>query len=245
MVKDSRQDELMIRISNLTVSYNGVRAVDSINLTVGAGEIHGLLGLNGAGKTTTIKCIVGLLKPDYVEELKIAGIDVLKDQSYKSLVGYLPEAPTLPEYLTPREFLTYLAKIRDVKHNIRDKVEEIMDLFGLQEVKDKLIADLSKGLRQRLALASAFLHEPRVIVLDEPFIGLDPEGQLLVKKLLGKITARGGAALISTHMLDTAERLCNRITIIHKGRIIATKPVKEITEGKPLEEVFFKLIGYE
>lgn len=235
--------EYMIVVKNLKVSYNGIKAVEGACLMVKQGEIHGLLGLNGAGKTTTIKCIVGLLKPDHVDELKVFGIDVLTSSMYRDFIGYLPESPSLPDYLTPREFLIYLAKIRGIKNQLRDRIDYILNLFGLDVVRDKIIVELSKGLKQRLALATVFLHEPRIVILDEPFIGLDPEGQALVKRLLTKIVRAGGAALISTHMLDSAERLCNNVTIIHEGKTIVTNSIEELKGGKTLEEAFFQMIG--
>jgi len=234
----------MIVVKNMSVSYNGVKAVKRVDIMVGRGEIHGLLGLNGAGKTTTIKCLVGLLKPDYVEELKVFGINVLSSIEYRDFIGYLPEYPSLPDYLTPREFLTYLAKIRHVKTKLKERIDYMLSLFGLDEVSDKIIVELSKGLKQRIALATVFLHEPRIVILDEPFIGLDPEGQMLVKRLLSEIINSGGAALISSHMLDTVERLCGKITIIHKGRTITSGSVKELKNGKTLEEAFFSIIGH-
>ena len=245
MAVQHTSNQQLIVVKGLSVSYNGVKAVESVYLSVKPGEVHGLIGLNGAGKTTTIKCIVGLLKPDHVEELTVDGINVLLDQSYKSFIGYLPESPSLPEYLTPAEFLTYLAKIRDIRQGIRTRVEGMLKLFGLDGVRNRVIVELSKGLRQRIALASVFLHEPKVVILDEPFIGLDPEGQLLVKRLLEKTLALGGAALISTHMLDTAERLCHNVTIIHRGKTVTTLPVKELTRRESLERMFFRLIDYE
>jgi len=232
-----------IVVKNLNKHYNGVRAVNNVSFTVSWGTIHGLLGLNGAGKTTTLKCLVGLLKPDHVDELTVNGVNALSDYSYKQFIGYLPENPPLPEYLTPFEFLTYLGKIRGITTDLRERVDEMLEIFKLNEVNNRMIVELSKGLRQRLALATVFLHRPRIIILDEPFLGLDLEGQMLVKKLIKETVMNGGAVLVSTHILEIVEKLCSHITIIHRGRILASGKADEITGNLTLEETFFNLIN--
>ncbi|MEM1542924.1 MAG: ABC transporter ATP-binding protein, partial [Ignisphaera sp.] len=207
---------------------------------------------NGAGKTTTVKCIVGLLRPDK-GSITVFGRDVSRDYSYKRFIGYLPETPSLPDYLTPKEFLGYVARIRGVEPGgeTRRRVSEFMSLFELEEYENRFIIELSKGLKQRLALATVFIHEPRLVILDEPFIGLDPEGQRLVKNLVRRIVEDGGATLICTHMLDMAERFCTHVTIINKGRSIATNSVNAIKEmagldsSNTLEEAFFRIVGVE
>jgi len=242
--------EVILEVEGLWKSYDGELAVAGLGLRVMRGEVHGLLGPNGAGKTTTVKCIVGLLRPE-AGRIRVAGIDVGESVEYKSLIGYLPESPSLPDYLTPREFLTYVARIRGVEppERVGERVREYLQLFGLWRWREELIAGLSKGLKQRLALAAAFVHGPELVILDEPFLGLDPAGQRLVKTLVREVAGRGGAALISTHMLDTAERFCDTATIIHKGRNIASGRIKELKrmaglgEDSALEEAFLKLVG--
>ena len=238
--------EDLLQIKGLWKSYGETLAVADLSLSIKAGKIHGLLGPNGAGKTTVVKCIVGLLKPDKGEIL-VNGIEVTSSESYKSLIGYLPEDPALPEYLTVEEFLGYLARLRSVKpQEAKLRVGELMEIFNLTRFKHEFIGSLSKGLRQRVAVASAFIHKPKILILDEPFLGLDPEGQLKVKSMVKEVVKRGGAALISTHMLDTAERFCDTVTIIYMGREIISgdiESIKQAVDANSLEEAFIKLIN--
>ena len=238
--------EDLLQIRGLWKSYGETLAVADLSLSIKAGKIHGLLGPNGAGKTTVVKCIVGLLKPDKGEIL-VNGIEVTSSESYKSLIGYLPEDPALPEYLTVEEFLGYLARLRSVKpQEAKLRVGELMEIFNLTRLKHEFIGSLSKGLRQRVAVASAFIHKPKILILDEPFLGLDPEGQLKVKSMVKEVIKRGGAALISTHMLDTAERFCDTVTIIYMGREVISgdiESIKQVVDANSLEEAFIKLIN--
>jgi len=238
--------EDLLQIKGLWKSYGGTLAVADLSLSIKAGKIHGLLGPNGAGKTTVVKCIVGLLKPDKGEIL-VNGVEITSSESYKSLIGYLPEDPALPEYLTVEEFLGYLARLRSVKpQEAKLRVGELMEIFSLTRLKHEFIGSLSKGLRQRVAVASAFIHKPKILILDEPFLGLDPEGQLKVKSMVKDIVKHGGAALISTHMLDTAERFCDTVTIIYMGREIVSgdvESIKQVADANSLEEAFIKLIN--
>lgn len=244
--------EDVLRIEDLWKSYGRIIGVAGLFIRVFPGEIHGLIGPNGAGKTTTVKCIVGLLRPDK-GSITVFGRDVGRDYSYKRFIGYLPEAPSLPDYLTPKEFLGYVARVRGVEpgEETRRRVSEFMSLFELNEYENRFIIELSKGLKQRLALATVFIHEPKFVILDEPFIGLDPEGQRLVKNLVRRIVEDGGATLICTHMLDMAERFCTHVTIINKGKSIATNSVNAIKEmagldlSNTLEEAFFRIVGVE
>jgi len=233
--------EDLLQIRGLWKSYGETLAVADLSLSIKAGKIHGLLGPNGAGKTTVVKCIVGLLKPDKGEIL-VNGIEVTSSESYKSLIGYLPEDPALPEYLTVEEFLGYLARLRSVKpQEAKLRVGELMEIFNLTRLKHEFIGSLSKGLRQRVAVASAFIHKPKILILDEPFLGLDPEGQLKVKSMVKEVVKRGGAALISTHMLDTAERFCDTVTIIYMGREVISgdiESIKQVVDANSLEEAF-------
>ena len=238
--------EDLLQIKGLWKSYGGTLAVADLSLSIKAGKIHGLLGPNGAGKTTVVKCIVGLLKPDKGEIL-VNGVEITSSESYKSLIGYLPEDPALPEYLTVEEFLGYLARLRSVKpQEAKLRVGELMEIFNLTRLKHEFIGSLSKGLRQRVAVASAFIHKPKILILDEPFLGLDPEGQLKVKSMVKEVVKRGGAALISTHMLDTAERFCDTVTIIYMGREVISgdiESIKQVVDANSLEEAFIKLIN--
>ena len=250
--KEHVENSFLLRIEDLWKSYGRIMGVAGLSMKVSPGEIHGLIGPNGAGKTTTVKCVVGLLKPDR-GNITVFGKDVNKDYSYKRLIGYLPESPALPDYLTPGEFLGYVARIRGVEpgEETRRKVSEYMSLFELDEYENRFIIELSKGLKQRLALATVFIHEPKFVIMDEPFIGLDPDGQRLVKNLVKKMVNDGGATLICTHMLDMADRFCTHSTIINKGRSIASgsvdaiKTMAGLNPSNTLEEAFFKIVGVE
>lgn len=238
--------EGLLKVRGLWKSYGETLAVADLSLSIRAGEIHGLLGPNGAGKTTVVKCIVGLLRPDRGEIL-VNGIKTTTSESYKSLIGYLPEDPALPEYLTVEEFLGYIARIRSVKpQEAKPRISELMETFNLTRLKHEFIGSLSKGLRQRVAVASAFIHKPKILILDEPFLGLDPEGQLKVKSMVKQVVEDGGAALISTHMLDMAERFCDTVTIVYRGRKIIdgdVRSVKQVVDANSLEEAFIKLVN--
>ena len=235
----------LLKVEGLWKSYGETLAVADLSLSIGAGEIHGLLGPNGAGKTTVVKCIVGLLRPDRGEIL-VNGVKTTSSESYKSLIGYLPEDPALPEYLTVEEFLGYLARIRSVRpQEAKPRIGELMEIFNLTRFKREFIGSLSKGLRQRVAVASVFIHRPKILILDEPFLGLDPEGQLKVKSMVREVVRDGGAALISTHMLDMAERFCDTVTIMYRGRGIISGDVESIrraVNADSLEDAFIKLI---
>ncbi|MEM1518195.1 MAG: ABC transporter ATP-binding protein [Nitrososphaerota archaeon] len=241
--------KLLIEVKDLWKAYNGKSAVSGLSLNVSAGEIHGLIGLNGAGKTTTIKCIVGLLRADS-GEIRVAGRDVYIDASYKSIIGYLPENPSLPEYLTLREFLIFVARIKGLSGSRADsEVWNKLALFELEEISDQLIYELSRGMKQRLAIAAAIINDPDILILDEPFSGLDPEAQRVTKRVMRETANKGGAVLISTHILDAAERFCNRATIVHKGRTLIEGAIDELKSqvglgpNASLEEAFIKIIS--
>ena len=238
-----------MEVVGLWKSFNGEHALRGVNLTVRPGEIHGLLGLNGAGKTTTLKCLVGLLKPDR-GLLRVCGINVTVDSSYKDLIGFLPENPPLPEYLTAKEFLLFAARLRSLSGtSLEQRVSEVAELFDLKRHYSKLIYELSKGVRQRLAFAASVVHRPSVLILDEPFNGLDPEAQRTAKQIMREITDLDGGVLVSTHLLDSIERICDSATIIHEGKTIISGTLNQLrsatnlADSEPLEEVFIRLIS--
>jgi len=238
----------VLNIQNLWKSYDGSQALQGLFLAAYPGEIFGLIGPNGAGKTTTIKILVGLLRPD-AGEVRLLGEDILRDPvGYKARIGYMPEAPTLPEYLTPTEFLGYVARIRNLpRADIGPRSLELLRMYDLAGRADETIASLSKGMKAKLAFAAATIHRPTFLILDEPLIGIDPAGQHLLKEHLVDIAKAGGTVLVSTHQLDTAERLCSRVAIIHHGRNVATGDLASLRsqvhagEGQSLEEIFLKL----
>ncbi len=238
----------IVELIDVWKSYDGTQALRGLNLKVYRGEIFGLLGPNGAGKTTTLKIIVGLLKMDK-GVVKVNDIDINEEPyEYKRLIGYVPETVSLPEYLTVEEFLIYSGKIREVPNEqIRERMNYFIRLFELEEKRKSLIISLSRGMRQKIAIASALIHDPDLLILDEPFIGIDPMGQHTLKDLFNERIKDGKTIFVSTHMLDTAERLCNRVAIIHRGQNVASGDLKNLQqlsksgENATLEEVFLKL----
>jgi len=240
---------IAVQVENLAKTYEGgVIALDGLSLTAFEGEIMGLIGPNGAGKTTCIKILVGLLRPD-AGKVSVLGKDILVDPiGYKAHVGYMPEAPALPEYLTTYEFLGYVGRIRDIpRDKLQSRIEELLRELELTGKADDTVATLSKGMRAKLAFAAATIHNPKLLILDEPLLGIDPAGQRLLKDKLVAMAKAGGSILVSTHQLDTAERLCSKVAIINHGRNIATGDLEALRsqahagEQQTLEEIFLKL----
>ncbi|MEM2739741.1 MAG: ABC transporter ATP-binding protein [Candidatus Bathyarchaeia archaeon] len=240
---------LIVELIDVWKSYDGIQALRGLNLEVRRGEIFGLLGPNGAGKTTTLKIIVGLLRMDK-GAVRINGIDICKEPyRYKRLIGYVSESVSLPDYLTVEEFIVYSGKIRGVPTEyIRERMNYLVKLFELEDKRRALIVSLSRGMRQKVAIASALIHDPDLLILDEPFIGIDPTGQYVLKEIFSERVKDGKTVLISTHMLDTAERLCDRVAVIHRGQNVAFGDLRSLqqlskaSENATLEEVFLTLI---
>src|SRR3989449_3107577 len=235
-------------IENLVKRYDGKTAVEGISLSVRAAEVFGLIGPNGAGKTTTLKIVVGLLKPD-AGRVVVDGHDILADPyAYKSSIGYLPESTTLPDYLSGIEFLTFVGRLREIPGDILEaRIAELLRQLDLEAPKRDLIVTYSKGMRQKLAFAASVIHNPKLLILDEPLIGVDPAGQHAIKEEARAITRRDGSVVVSTHMLDTAEKLCDRLAIMHRGRIAAMGTLADLRaaartgEDATLEDVFLRL----
>lgn len=234
---------------NLVKVYEGgTQALDHLSLTAYEGEIMGLIGPNGAGKTTTIKIMVGLLKPDS-GKVTILGKDILEDPiGYKAGMGYMPEAPALPEYLTTYEFLGYVGRIRDLqKDRLVQRIAQLLKELDLSHKADDTVSTLSKGMRAKLAFAAATIHDPRLLILDEPLLGIDPAGQHLIKDQLVEMAKKGCSIIVSTHQLDTAERLCSKVAIINHGKNVITGDLESLRaqahagEHQTLEEIFLKL----
>jgi len=234
----------MIKIIGLTKRFGDCVAVDNLSLEIKEGEIFGFLGPNGAGKTTTIKLLTGLLRPDE-GEVFIGGHNIQKDHlNAKKLIGYAPDFPFLYDKLTGREFLIFISEIYQIT-GAEKRMEDVLTLFGLEMVKDKLIEEYSHGMRQRLVLCSLLLHDPRAIIIDEPMVGLDPKSARLLKDVLKERASLGATVFLSTHTLTVAEDICTRIGLINKGRLIAEGTILELKEmahvkGR-LEDVFLEL----
>ncbi len=241
----------MMQLRELSKRFGNLIAVDGVSLEVKRGEIFGFLGPNGAGKTTTIKMLAGLIKPSSGQVI-IDGWDLEEHPlEAKKAVGFIPDRPFLYEKLTAREFLRFLAGLYGCAANETDeRMTALLRLFGIEEWKDELIESFSHGMKQRLVMISAFLHQPKIIIVDEPMVGLDPAGARLVKEVFRSFASRGGAVFMSTHTLEVAEEVCDRIAIIHGGRIVASGTIGELrqkagSEGVKLETLFFKLTGGE
>ena len=237
----------MIDIRNITKSYNNgaVKAVDDLDLKVKKGEIFGFIGPNGAGKTTTIKMIVGLLNPDRGNIL-INGIDIMKESlKAKRMIGYVPDNPVLYDRLTGTEYLNFMADIYRVPIDVRrERIEHYLNMFELEDAAADLIKSYSHGMKQKIALTGALIHNPEVWILDEPMVGLDPKSSHMLKNQMREHCDKGNTVFFSTHVLDVAERLCDRVGIIHKGKLIAIGTMDELRQGdikESLENIFLEL----
>ncbi len=246
-------DAPALKVRGLVKHYSSIEAVRGIDLDVRRGEIFGFLGPNGAGKTTTIRTLVGLLRPT-AGEIHLGGFP-LRDEPVeaKRIVGFIPDRPFLYEKLTGREFLRFIAGLYSVfdgdPEGLEERIGELLEFFQLAEWGTELVEAYSHGMKQRLVMSSALLHEPEIIIVDEPMVGLDPKGARLLKDLFKERVKGGGAIFMSTHTLAVAEELCDRIAIIQEGEIIAEGTLQELRiragmgddEAARLEEVFLKL----
>jgi ABC-2 type transport system ATP-binding protein len=239
----------MIQVQELVKRYGAFTAVDGVSLEVGEGQIHGFLGPNGAGKTTSIRVIAGLLKPTS-GRVVINGHDLAREpEAAKSSLGFIPDRPFIYEKLTAGEFLRFHGGLYGLDGDgIHARVHEMLELFELRRWEGELVESFSHGMRQRLVMCAAFLHRPRAVLVDEPMVGLDPRGARLIKQVFRHMSERGVAILMSTHTLEVAQEMCDHISIINKGRIIARGTVDELREvagspGEQLTPVFLKLTG--
>ncbi len=240
----------MINIENLTKHYGNLTAVSGLNLDIPAGECFGFLGPNGAGKTTTIKLLAGLLKPND-GTIKISGYDIQKDpQKVKGIIGYIPDKPFIYEKLTGGEFLDFVAELYQVNGNfVREKREELLNLFTIKDFENELVESYSHGMRQKLVITAALIHNPKVIIVDEPMVGLDPKGMRQVKEIFKQLTKSGVTIFMSTHTMSVAQEMCHRIGIINKGKLIALGNMNDLQKqaqvSSGLEDVFLQLTSSE
>jgi len=239
----------MIEVIDLVKTFGAFKAVDGVCLEVPPGEIHGFLGPNGAGKTTTMRVLAGLLKPT-AGRASIGGHDVATDPlAAKAQLGYIPDRPFLYEKLTAAEFLRFHAGLYGLDGNgVADHIDEMLRLFELGRWSSELVESFSHGMKQRLVMCAAFLHRPRAVVVDEPMVGLDPRGARLIKDVFREMSRKGVAILMSTHTLEVADEMCDRISIILQGKIIARGTVDELRAlaggaDEQLTPVFLKLTG--
>ena len=246
----------LIETQNLFKRYGEKTAVEDVSFSVHAGEIFGFLGPNGAGKTTTIKMIVGLLQPTS-GIIKVAGYDVQKQSlQAKAVNGYVPDEPNLYPKLTGRELLRFVGDLYNIeRQQIERRSEELLRLFDLAQAGDDTIDSYSHGMQQKTALAAALVHDPKILILDDPTVGLDPKSARLIKDILRQMANRGAAVFLSTHIMEIAERMCDRIGIINRGRLIAVGTMDELRQsaadsnqeqtanGASLEDIFLSLTG--
>ena len=239
----------MIQTQDLVKQYGAFTAVDGVSLDVLPGQIHGFLGPNGAGKTTTIRMIAGLLKPT-TGRIIVNGHDLAVDpEKAKASLGFIPDRPFIYEKLTAREFLRFHGGLYGLDgSHVETRATEMLELFELQRWQDELVESFSHGMKQRLVMCAAFLHRPHAVLVDEPMVGLDPRGARLIKDVFRRMADNGVAILMSTHTLEVAQEMCDRLSIILKGRIIASGTVSELlalagAEDDQLTQVFLKLTG--
>lgn len=241
--------EYALELARVAKRYADITAVDYIDLDVEYGEIFGLLGPNASGKSTTLKMVLGLVKPDS-GSVKVLGIDAEDDPvEVKMKVGYVPESPRLYEFLTGLEYLDFVGDVYGVRLSEKKRrIEEYLEAFELEGREGDMISSYSQGMKQKIALISAFLHKPRLLILDEPLNSLDPKSARIVKDLLRELAAEGVTTIMSTHILEIAEAMCDRIAIMYEGRLLALGNMRELRRKarmpeSDLENIFLKLTG--
>ena len=238
----------ILEITGLIKRYRHIKALDGVDLSIGAGEFVGFIGPNGAGKTTTMRCIAGQLMPDE-GEVRVGGQSVLTDPvSARRQVGYVPQELTLYRYLTGEEFLRFVADIRGVEAGVQDeRVEELLTLTELQGARHRILREYSGGMSRKIAIAAALIARPPLLLLDESFVGLDPESTSALRKTMATYCQEGGAILLSSHILDMLERLCTRVVLLNGGRIQLDLTREELdgrlARGETLTSIYLEAIG--
>ena len=234
----------MLQIQHLTKAYGDKKAVDDLSLHIAPGEIYGFIGHNGAGKTTTLKSVAGIQAFDEGEIL-IGGVSIQADPlRCKRQMAYIPDNPDLYEFMTGIQYLNFIADVFAVEADVRqERIRKYAELFELTGDLGQPIAAYSHGMKQKLAIISAWIHEPKLILMDEPFVGLDPKASHLLKGMMRELCDRGGAIFFSTHVLEVAEKLCDKVAILRAGKLIRSGTMDEVKGDDSLEEVFLELEG--
>lgn len=232
----------MLRIENLTKTFGSKKAVDNLSLHIERGQIYGFIGHNGAGKTTTLKSIAGIMEFDQ-GDIYIDGKSIKEDPlACKAIMAYIPDNPDLYEYLTGIKYLNFISDVYGISQEDRKmKIKKYGDMFELSDSLKEPISAYSHGMKQKLAIISALIHDPKLIIMDEPFVGLDPKASHLLKGLMKEICNQGGAIFFSTHVLEVAEKLCNKIAIIKAGKLVISGNTQEVIGNESLEDVFLEL----
>ena len=233
----------MLRIEHLEKSYGTKKAVDDLTLHILPGEIYGFIGHNGAGKTTTIKSVVGIQTYDK-GEIFINGVNIKDDPiGAKRVTAYIPDNPDLYEYMTGVQYLNFIGSIFGISQkDLEERIEKYADLFEIKNDLGSAIGQYSHGMKQKLAIISALVHEPKLLVMDEPFVGLDPKAAHTLKLLMRELCSRGGSIFFSTHVLEVAEKLCDKVAIIKGGVLIKSGTMEEVKGDESLEDVFLELV---
>lgn len=233
----------MLEIYNLTKSYGDKKAVEDLSFTVNAGELCAFIGHNGAGKTTTLKCVAGILGFEG-GHIRVDGVSVVEDPlEVKRRIAYIPDNPDLYDFMTGMQYLNFIGDIFGVPQETREaRIQKCADALSLSDSEiGALISSYSHGMKQKLALISAFLHDPKLILLDEPFVGLDPKASHVLKEIMKEFCREGGAILFSTHILEVAEKLCDKVVIIKGGKLVTCGKMEEVKGNSSLEDVFLDL----
>lgn len=239
----------MLELRNLTKRYNRVTAVDGINLTVKPGEVYGYLGPNGSGKTTTVRMLTGLIEPSS-GHIFYEGRDIREDLiTYRKRLGYVPEEPLLYSYLTGHEYLQLVGRLRSIPHVLLErKIERLLDLFSLHRHRYSAISSYSKGMKQKVLLSAALLHNPDILIFDEPLSGLDVTSMVIFRNIVQSLAREGKVILYSSHVLEVVEKVCSKVIILHKGRVVANENVgrlRDLMHSPSLEDVFSQLVVQE
>ena len=234
----------MLNIEHLTKSYGDKKAVDDLSLHITPGEIYGFIGHNGAGKTTTLKAVVGILAYD-TGEITIGGVSQKRDPlACKKQIAYIPDNPDLYDFMSGIKYLNFIADVFGVSAEDRTaRIQKYADLFELTDDLAQPISAYSHGMKQKLAIIAAWLHTPRLVIMDEPFVGLDPKAAHILKGMMRELCDAGGAIFFSTHVLEVAEKLCDKVAIIKSGKLIRSGTMEEVKGDDSLEEVFLELEG--
>lgn len=232
----------MLKIEHLTKTYGDKKAVDDLSLTINPGEIYGFIGHNGAGKTTTLKSVCGILNFDS-GEISFGGISLSRDPiGFKKQIAYIPDNPDLYDYMTGVKYLNFIADIFGVSAVDREeRIKKYADVFELTSDLGQPISSYSHGMKQKLAIIAAWLHNPRLIIMDEPFVGLDPKAAHSLKEMMHEVCAAGGSIFFSTHVLEVAEKLCDKVAIIKNGKLIKSGTMESVKGDSSLETVFLEL----
>lgn len=236
----------MLQIEGLTKKYGEKTAVDALSLHIAPGEVYGFIGHNGAGKTTTLKCVVGILRPD-AGKIAIDGISLADDLlECKRRIAYIPDNPDLYEYMSGMRYLNFVADVFGVDAKARaERIAKYAAVFGMEKDLSEAIAAYSHGMKQKLSVIAAWMHAPRLIIMDEPFVGLDPKAAHELKQMMRAHCDAGGAIFFSTHVLEVAEKLCDKVAIIKEGKLIRSGTMEQVKGDDSLEEVFLELEGDE